>query len=94
MWKVGRHVKEHTCDMGTCCERHFNLDVEMIADVLRVDIERTPRFPIKDCQTVVLKAYDIAVSKRKVYLDRKQAFEKVYDIGCFLLPSCRGSWKL
>ena len=36
------------------------------------------RFPIKDCQTVVLKGYDISVSKRKTYLDRKQAFEKVY----------------
>ncbi|TMW83995.1 hypothetical protein EJD97_000274, partial [Solanum chilense] len=64
--------------MVTCREGHFNLDVEMIANVLRVDIERTSTFSIKDCQTVVLKAYDISVSKRKAYLDRKQAFEKVY----------------
>ena len=44
MWKVGRYIEEHTCDMGTCREGHFNLDVEMIANVLRVDRERTPRY--------------------------------------------------
>ncbi|KAH0657682.1 hypothetical protein KY289_026430 [Solanum tuberosum] len=58
MWKVGRYIKEHTCDMGTCRDGHFNLDVEMIANVLRVDIEKMPR--------------------RKAYLGRKCAFEKVY----------------
>ncbi|KAH0644599.1 hypothetical protein KY284_032483 [Solanum tuberosum] len=58
MWKVGRYIKEHTCDMGTCRDGHFNLDVEMIANVLRVDIVKTPR--------------------RKTYLGRKRAFEKVY----------------
>ncbi|KAH0754092.1 hypothetical protein KY290_024362 [Solanum tuberosum] len=58
MWKVGRYIKEHTCEMGTCRDGHFNLDVEMIANVLRVDIEKTPR--------------------RKAYLGRKRAFEKVY----------------
>ncbi|KAH0746061.1 hypothetical protein KY285_007718 [Solanum tuberosum] len=79
MWKVGRYIKAHTCDMGTCRDGHFNLDVEMITNVLRVDIEKTPRFPIKDYQTVVLKAYDISISRRKAYLDRKRAFEKVYS---------------
>ena len=44
MKKVGRYIKEHICDMGTCIEGHFNLDVEMIANVLRVDIQRTPRY--------------------------------------------------
>ncbi|KAG5624267.1 hypothetical protein H5410_009485, partial [Solanum commersonii] len=78
MWKVGRYIKEHTCDMGTCRDGHFNLDVEMIANILRVDIEKTPRFPIKDCQTVILKAYGISISRRKAYLGRKRAFEKVY----------------
>ncbi|KAH0726579.1 hypothetical protein KY284_002444 [Solanum tuberosum] len=78
MWKVGRYIKEHTCDMGTCRNGHFNLDVEMIANVLRVDIEKTPRFPIKDCQTTVLKAYGISISRRKAYLGRKRSFEKVY----------------
>ncbi|KAG5568096.1 hypothetical protein H5410_064889 [Solanum commersonii] len=78
MCKVGRYIKEHTCDMGTCHNGHFNLDVEMIANILRVDIEKTPRFPIKDCQTAVLKAYDISISRRKAYFGRKRAFEKVY----------------
>ncbi|KAH0696711.1 hypothetical protein KY289_014193 [Solanum tuberosum] len=59
MWKVGRYIKDHTYDMGTCHDEHFNLDVEMIANVLRVDIEKTPR--------------------RKAYIDRKRAFEKVYS---------------
>ncbi|XP_015160816.1 uncharacterized protein [Solanum tuberosum] len=58
MWKVGRYIKEHICDMGMCRDGHFNLDVEIIANVLRVDIEKTPR--------------------RKAYLGRKRAFEKVY----------------
>ncbi|KAH0698709.1 hypothetical protein KY284_012924 [Solanum tuberosum] len=79
MWKVGRYIKEHTCDMGTCSDGHFNLDVEMIANVLRVDIEKKPRFPIKDCQTAFLKAYGISISRRKAYLGRKRAFEKVYS---------------
>ncbi|KAH0688950.1 hypothetical protein KY289_016308 [Solanum tuberosum] len=56
--QLGRYIKEHTCDMGTCRDGHFNLDVEMIANVLRVDIEKMPR--------------------RKAYLDRKRAFEKVH----------------
>ncbi|KAH0773349.1 hypothetical protein KY290_010486 [Solanum tuberosum] len=78
MWKVGRYIKEHTCDIGTCRDGHFNLDVEMIANALHVDIEKTPRFPIKDCQTAVLKAYGISISRRKAYIGRKRAFEKVY----------------
>ncbi|KAH0725605.1 hypothetical protein KY284_001470 [Solanum tuberosum] len=78
MWKVGRYIKEHTCDMGTCCDGHFNLDVEMIANVFRVDIEKRPRFPIKDCQTTVLKAYGISICRRKAYLGCKSSFEKVY----------------
>ncbi|XP_049397245.1 uncharacterized protein LOC125861370 [Solanum stenotomum] len=64
--------------MGTCRDGHFNLDVEMIANALRVDIEKTPRFPMKDCQTTVIKTYDISISRRKAYLDRKRAFEKVH----------------
>ncbi|KAH0696084.1 hypothetical protein KY289_013566 [Solanum tuberosum] len=64
--------------MGTCSDGHFNLDVEMITNVLRVDIEKKPRFPIKDCQTAILKAYGILISRRKTYLGRKRAFEKVY----------------
>ncbi|KAG5614743.1 hypothetical protein H5410_014567 [Solanum commersonii] len=78
MWKDGKYIKEHKCDMGTCHDGHFNLDVEMIANVLRVDIEKTPRFSIKDCQTAVLKAYDISISRIKAYLDRTRAFEKIY----------------
>ncbi|KAH0717493.1 hypothetical protein KY290_014096 [Solanum tuberosum] len=57
--QFGRYIKDHTYDMGTCHDEHFNLDVEMIANVLRVDIEKTPR--------------------RKAYIDRKRAFEKVYS---------------
>ncbi|XP_049390363.1 uncharacterized protein LOC125854819 [Solanum stenotomum] len=37
-----------------------------------------PRFPIKDCKIIVLKAYDISISRRKTYLDCKRAFEKIY----------------
>ncbi|KAG5631109.1 hypothetical protein H5410_002826 [Solanum commersonii] len=94
MWNVGRYIKEHTCDRGTCRDGHFNLDVEMIANVLRVDIEKMPRFPIKDCQTSVLKAYGISISRRKAYLSRKRDIEKSMVLGRVLLPSCRGSWKL
>ncbi|KAG5599038.1 hypothetical protein H5410_030408, partial [Solanum commersonii] len=79
MWKVGRYIKEHTCDMGTCRDGHFNLDIEMIAFVLRTDTEKTPRFSIKDYQTTVLKAYGISISKRKEYIGRKCTFEKFYS---------------
>ncbi|KAG5593393.1 hypothetical protein H5410_043907 [Solanum commersonii] len=73
---------------------HFNLDVEMIVNILRVDIEKTPRFSIKDCQTTVLKAYGILISKRKAYLGRKRAFEKAYGTWEGSLLSCRGLWRL
>ncbi|KAG5601206.1 hypothetical protein H5410_032576 [Solanum commersonii] len=58
-------------------DKHTNM-WKMIANVLRVDIEKRPRFPIKDCQTAILKAYGISISRRKAYLGRKRAFEKVY----------------
>ncbi|KAH0730411.1 hypothetical protein KY289_001599 [Solanum tuberosum] len=76
--QLGRYIKEHTCDMGTCNDGHFNLDVEMIANVLRIDIEKMPRFPIKNCQTTVIKAYGISICIRKTYFGCKRAFEKVY----------------
>ncbi|KAH0733036.1 hypothetical protein KY290_003885 [Solanum tuberosum] len=78
MWKVERYIKEHTCDMGTCRDGDFNLNVEMISSVLRSDIEKMSRFPFKDCQTNVLIAYDILIRRRKAYYDRKCAFKKVY----------------
>ncbi|KAH0657974.1 hypothetical protein KY289_026722 [Solanum tuberosum] len=69
-------IIEHTCDMGTRREGHFNLDVEMITSVLRTDIEKYQGFPSKT--VIVLKAYDISINRRKVYLGRKCAFEKIY----------------
>ncbi|KAH0689261.1 hypothetical protein KY289_016619 [Solanum tuberosum] len=59
MWKVGRYIKEHTCDMGTCRDGHFNLDVEMIASILRVDIENMPskRKTYLDCKRAFEKVY-------------------------------------
>ncbi|XP_047270491.1 uncharacterized protein LOC124899600 [Capsicum annuum] len=71
--------------MGSCREGHFNLNVEMIASVLLTDIEKMSRFPIKDCQTTVLKVYGKMVSRRKTYLERKRAFEKRYG-------TCEGSF--
>ncbi|KAH0765603.1 hypothetical protein KY285_001474 [Solanum tuberosum] len=77
LFHVERYIKEHTCDMGTCRDGDFNLDVEMISSVLRSDIEKMSRFPFKVCQTTVLTAYDILIRRRKTY-DRKCAFKKVY----------------
>ena len=44
MWTIGTYHDEHTCNMGTCREGHFNLNVEMIASILLTDIEKTPRY--------------------------------------------------
>ena len=54
------------------------INKEIFIFYLTINIIINFRFPIKDCQKTVLKAYDISVSKRKVYLDCKRVFEKVY----------------
>ncbi|XP_047261770.1 uncharacterized protein LOC124895377 [Capsicum annuum] len=65
--------------MGDCRGGHFNLDINMIAAVLVPYIEKTPRYPIKDCQTLILNKYHKIVSCCKAYLGRKRAFELVYE---------------
>ncbi|XP_049364181.1 uncharacterized protein LOC125828916 [Solanum verrucosum] len=75
-----------------CRNGHFNLDVEMIVSVLRTDIEKMPRFSIKDSQRAVLKAYVISISRRKAYLDRNRAFKKFYALKHFN-PGTIVEWK-
>lgn len=40
MLKIEIYYDEHTCNMGRCCEGHFNLNVEMVASVLYTEIEK------------------------------------------------------
>lgn len=78
MWKIITYEEGHTCDMVACCEGHFNLDINMIASVLITDLEKMPKFPIKDCMTVVHKVYGKIISRRKTYLGWMCAFENIY----------------
>ncbi|XP_047253031.1 uncharacterized protein LOC124887418 [Capsicum annuum] len=70
LWKIGKYIEKHTCNMGDCRGGHFNLDINVIAAVL---------YPIKDCQTSILNKYRKIISHRKAYLGRKRAFELVYE---------------
>ncbi|KAH0696140.1 hypothetical protein KY289_013622 [Solanum tuberosum] len=54
---------------------HLQLVIVMICLMLR---NQELIFFIKDYQTTILKTYDISTSRRKAYLGRKHAFEKVY----------------
>ncbi|PHT78525.1 hypothetical protein T459_16577 [Capsicum annuum] len=78
LWKIDKYIGEHTCNMGHCRGGHNNLDVDMIATVLVPYIEKTPRYPIKDCQISVLNKFRKIISRRKAFLGRKHAFEQVY----------------
>ncbi|XP_016552949.2 uncharacterized protein LOC107852432 [Capsicum annuum] len=64
--------------MGDCRGGHNNLDVDMIATVLVSYIEKTPRYPIKDCQMPVLNKFRKIISQRKAFLGQKHAIEQVY----------------
>ncbi|PHU14192.1 hypothetical protein BC332_15397 [Capsicum chinense] len=78
LWKIDKYIGEHTCNMGHCRGGHNNLDVDMIATVLVSYIEKTPRYPIKDCQMSILNKFRKIISRRKAFLGRKHAFEQVY----------------
>ena len=49
LWKIGKYIGEHTCNMGDCHGGHFNLDINMIANVLVPYIEKTPRYYFFPC---------------------------------------------
>ncbi|XP_059310063.1 uncharacterized protein LOC132061229 [Lycium ferocissimum] len=76
MRTISKFYTRYTCDMGDVPDDHCNLDPNMIVVVLVGDIVKSPRYPIKDCITVVLK-YRKTVSRRKAYLGR--AHEIVYS---------------
>ncbi|XP_059310540.1 uncharacterized protein LOC132061870 [Lycium ferocissimum] len=79
MWTISKFYTRHTCDMGDLPDDHCNLDTNMIVAVLVGDIAKSPRYPIKDCITAVLKVYRKTVSRQKTYLGHRRAHEIVYD---------------
>ncbi|XP_059309648.1 uncharacterized protein LOC132060707 [Lycium ferocissimum] len=78
MWIISKFYPKHACDVGECAHDHFNLDIDMIVNVLVDDIAQSPRFKIKDCITAVLKVYRKIISRRKTYLGRRRTHEIVY----------------
>ncbi|XP_070049502.1 uncharacterized protein [Nicotiana tomentosiformis] len=79
MWKVGKYIGTHTCEMDTFNGNHFNLDVDLIYLVLIPHIEESTRYKIKECITSVHQEYGCTITKRKAFLGRKRAFKIVYD---------------
>ncbi|XP_059291974.1 uncharacterized protein LOC132045411 [Lycium ferocissimum] len=78
MWIITKFYPRHTCDMGENQANHFNLDTNMIAQVLLVHVAETPRYSIKDCFRNVKETYRKMISKTKGYLGRRRAFEMIY----------------
>ncbi|XP_070057120.1 uncharacterized protein [Nicotiana tomentosiformis] len=78
MWKVGKYIGTHTCEMDTFSGNHFNLDVDLISLVLIPHIKASIRYKIKECITSVHQEYGCTITKRKAFLGCKRMFEIVY----------------
>ncbi|XP_070004678.1 uncharacterized protein [Nicotiana sylvestris] len=78
LWKVGKYIPTHTCEMDTFNGNHFNLDIDLISLVLIPHIEASIRYKIKECITAVHQEHGHTITKRKAYLGHKRAFEIVY----------------
>ncbi|XP_059298123.1 uncharacterized protein LOC132050779 [Lycium ferocissimum] len=78
MWAITKFRERHTCDMEENRADHYNLDTNMIAQVLLKDVAESPRFPIKDCIRNVQTVYSKTISNRKGFLGRRRAFEMVF----------------
>ncbi|XP_070013115.1 uncharacterized protein [Nicotiana sylvestris] len=78
LWKVGKYIPTHTCEIDTFNGNHFNLDIDLISLILIPHIEATIRYKIKECITAVHQENGHTITKRKAYLRRKRAFEIVY----------------
>ncbi|XP_070020021.1 uncharacterized protein [Nicotiana sylvestris] len=78
IWKVGKYIGTHICEMDTFNGNHFNLDVNLISLVLIPHIEASIRYKIIECITSVHQEYGCTITKRKTYLGRKRVFEIVY----------------
>ncbi|XP_070028696.1 uncharacterized protein [Nicotiana sylvestris] len=78
LWKVGKYISTHVCEMNTFNENHFNLDVDLISLVLIPHLEVSIRYKIKACIISVHQEYGCTITKRKAYLGCKHAFEIIY----------------
>ncbi|XP_070005698.1 uncharacterized protein [Nicotiana sylvestris] len=78
LWKVGKYISTHRCEMDTFNENRFNLDVDLISLVLILHLEVSIRYKIKECITCIHQEYGCTITKRKAYLGRKRAFEIIY----------------
>ncbi|XP_070012107.1 uncharacterized protein [Nicotiana sylvestris] len=61
LWKVGKFISTHRCEMDTFNENNFNLDVDLISLVLIPYLEVSIRFKIKECITAVHQEYMAAL---------------------------------
>ncbi|XP_075075725.1 uncharacterized protein LOC107782834 isoform X5 [Nicotiana tabacum] len=78
IWKMGKYIPTHTCEMYTFNGNHFNLDIDLISLILIPHLEASIRYTIKECITSVHQEYGHTITKRKAFLRRKRAFEIVY----------------
>ncbi|XP_070022741.1 uncharacterized protein [Nicotiana sylvestris] len=78
LWKMGKYIGTHNCEMDTFNRNHFNLDVDLISLQLVPHIEAVITYKIKKCITSIHQEYRCTITKRKAYLGRKRAFEIVY----------------
>ncbi|XP_070054137.1 uncharacterized protein [Nicotiana tomentosiformis] len=90
LWKVGKYIPTHKCEMDTFNGNHYNLDMDLISPVLIPHLEASIRYKIKECITSVHQKYGHTITKRKAFLGRKRAFEIIYgnwDKSFVALPS-------
>ncbi|XP_070040252.1 uncharacterized protein [Nicotiana tomentosiformis] len=78
LWKVGKYIPTHTCEIDTFNWNHYNLDIDLIPLVLIPYLQASIRYRIKECITSVHQEYGHTITKRKAFLGRKRTFEIIY----------------
>ncbi|XP_070037282.1 uncharacterized protein [Nicotiana tomentosiformis] len=67
LWKVGKYISTHRCEMDTFNGNHYNLDIDLISLVYIPHLEASIRYKIKEYITLAHQEYGHTITKRKLY---------------------------
>ncbi|RYR28683.1 hypothetical protein Ahy_B01g052831 [Arachis hypogaea] len=81
--EIKRYDGKHTCTMGTISQDHAKLDLDTIADAIRLLIKADPLIKMKSIIAEVQSRFNYIVSYRKAWLAKQKAVPKVF-----------GDWKV
>ncbi|XP_020972860.1 uncharacterized protein LOC110269401 [Arachis ipaensis] len=67
-WEIRRYNGKHTCTMGTISQDHAKLDLDIIADAIRLLAEANPSIKVKSINAEVQSRFNYTISYRKAWL--------------------------